>query len=365
MKEFLPQMRPVFGNAEREALFSYNFEDGYLTEFVETKKFESALAERLTVSETVAVNNGTLALSIAALSLGIGCNDEVIVPNFTMIATPNAMRLIGAKPIFADIEEQSWCISKASIFKNITNRTKAVVLVSANGRFPTYDVDVLRQELNDSGIFLIEDAAQSLGSFYPDGMPIGTKGNVGTLSFSGPKIISTGQGGLIFSQDTDILADVKRIKDFGREGGGNDYHPYFGINSKFTDLQAIVGICQLEVLDERMERRKEQNKLYEKLLSQLDQVSSPVHDYSKTTPWFMEILASDRDNLMNFLKSKNIGSRPVYPEINKQAIYHQSKVYPVSNYVSGNGLWLPSHMMVTNEHIRYICEQIKDFYGVK
>jgi perosamine synthetase len=359
--EFIMQMRPFFGDDERTALKNYDFEDGFLTEFKETKKFEDELARILNVPVTTAVNNGTIALTIAALAVGVGVADEVIVPNFTMIASPNAIRMIGAKPVFCDVELSTWCLDRESIFQKITNRTKAVILVSANGRYPSYDVDKLRLDLNSLGIQLIEDAAQALGSYYQDGSAIGTKGNIATLSFSAPKIISTGQGGLIFSKDAEIIAKASRIKDFGRDAGGSDFHPNFGINSKFTDLQAVVGLAQLKKLEARSIRRKEQNQYYIKLLSDINSVTVPVHNYINTTPWFMEILIENRNELADYLKTRNIGNRSVYPEINKQPIYHNKETHSVSNYISDSGLWLPSHMGVTNNHIKYICDTIKDF----
>jgi perosamine synthetase len=197
-REYIPQMRPYFGNEERQALSQYGFEDNFITEFSYTHQFERGLSDRLGVEDVYAVNNGTIAISIAALALEIVPGDEVIVPNFTMIATPNAVKLLGAIPVFADVEPDTWCVSKADIFEKITPKTKAVIIVSANGRSPSYDVEALTVELNALGISVIEDAAQSLGSTYSDGTAIGTKSNIATLSFSGPKIISTGQGGAVY-----------------------------------------------------------------------------------------------------------------------------------------------------------------------
>lgn len=362
LSEFLPQMRPFFDDAERQALSHYDFDNGFITEFKETKKFEEILAKRLGVQGAVAVNNGTIALSLAALAVGVKPKDEVIVPNFTMVATANSMKFIGAKPIFADVEFDNWCLSKDEIYSKITKKTRAVILVNANGRYPSYDVDELRNSLNSAGIWLIEDAAQSLGSTYPDGKAIGSKGNIATLSFSGPKIISTGQGGLIFTRSNEIHRKLQLLKDFGRSSGGNDIHDYFGINSKFTELQAIVGITQLKKLDYRIKIRKEQNLLYEEKLKNCEHVKIPYNDYNATVPWFSEIIVPKRDQLIDYLKNLNIGTRAVYPELNKQKIYSSDIVLKNSKKISKMGLWLPSHMGVTNEHIKYICDEIQKFF---
>ena len=363
LNEFLMQMRPYFGDSERKALFQYDFENSFITEFKETEKFEKRLADILKIENVTAVNNGTIALSIAALAVGIKPGDEVLVPNFTMIATPNSLRMIGAVPIFTDVELKTWCIDKFEIEKKLSPKTKAVILVTANGRYPTYDVDDLRDFLNRRGVKLIEDAAQSLGSNYPDGTAIGTKGDVATISFSAPKIISTGQGGLVFSQDPKVVEKARKIKDFGRSGGGVDVHPTFGINSKFTDLQAIIGCCQLDKLSARIEKRKAQHKLYEMLMENIDEIEIPQNDYLNTTPWFTEIITQDRDQLSNYLKKKNIGTRPVYPEINKQKTYNTNETHKNSNYISSSGLWLPSHMGVSEDHIHVICSVIKKYFS--
>ena len=354
-------MRPFFGKEEREIINKYNFEDAFLTEFSVTKTFENALKDLLGVKFTHAVTSGTTALLSVGGALGIKEGDEILIPNFTMIATPNAFRILGAIPVFCDIEQSTLCISIDEIMKKKSAKTRAVILVNANGRYPSYDVDELRTYLNKDGIFLIEDAAQSLGSKYPDGAPIGTKANVGILSFSPPKIISTGQGGLVFTDNEEISAEVKRFKDFGRDSGGNDIHQSFGLNFKFTDLQALVGLAQLKKLQFRCERRKHQTLRYREVLSRTAQVRLGKDDLDYTVPWFNEIFIDNPNKLQQHLKTKNIGTRKVYPEINKQKLYYQTNTLKNSNKISNTGLWLPSHMGVTDEIIEIIGDTIVNF----
>ena len=361
LSKFLHQMRPYFGEDEINMLKNYDFSEGFLTEFRETALFEKSLSTILGVKYCHAVNNGTMALTVAGNAVGIKPGDEILIPNFTMIATPNAFRLLGAKPIFCDIELPSLCISLQEIKKRITRKTKAVVLVNSNGRFPSYDVDELRNDLNKENIFLIEDAAQSLGSKYPDGTAIGSKANVSTLSFSSPKIISTGQGGLVFTNNDQLSNAVKRFKDFGREAGGNDQHDHFGVNFKFTELQAIVGMAQLKKLDDRCKRRLEQTIKYREALKNIRGVSVGDENLSYTVPWFNEIFVDKRDELQAFLKGNNIGTRPVYPEINKQKIYNENNTHQNSQTISLKGLWLPSHMGVSDSHIEIIGKKVKEF----
>jgi len=355
-------MRPYFGDEEKKALSKYDYSEGFLTEFKYTQDLEAALCERLSVNYCVMVNNGTIALTIAALACEIKAGDEVIMPNFTMIATPNSIKLLGAIPVFCDVEKESLCLDINEMKSKITNKTKAVILVNSNGRYPNYNVDELRIYLNEQNIFLIEDSAQALGSLYSDNVPIGNKSNIATLSFSAPKIISTGQGGAVFTNDKLVYEKVKRLKDFGRLSGGDDIHDYFGINCKFTDLQAIIGLTQLKKLNKRIEIRKQQHGFYTKSLANICSVEVINNDLKYTCPWFSEVLVEKRDELMTFLKNNGVGTRAMYPPINLQKIYNFDGLYPVSHDIGNRGLWLPSHMGVKEKDIIFISSLINDFY---
>ena len=166
-----------------------------------------------------------------------------------MVATPNSVKMFGAKPIFVDVEEDTLCLDFNKAADAISSKTKAIILVSANGRF-SKNINEFKNLCNNKNIFLIEDAAQSLGSYYSDFKHVGTAGIAGSFSFSSAKIISTGQGGAIVTNNDEINAKVK-IKDFGRATGGNDIHDTIGYNFKFTDLQAVLGIEQMKKLELR------------------------------------------------------------------------------------------------------------------
>ena len=362
MKEFIPQMRPLFGKEEQQALNDYMKEDGYLTEFKRTEQFEKMISEFTGSNHCVVVNNGTISLTLSAIALGIEPGDEVIVPNFTMVASPNSVKMIGAKPIFVDVEERSLCLNLDLVKKAITNSTKAIILVSANGRYPDYDIDDLLKICKEKKIKLIEDAAQSLGSYYPDGTHIGRKGHVGSFSFSAPKIISTGQGGAIITDDDEIAFKLRRLKDFGRSEGGNDIHDFIGYNFKFTELQAVIGIEQMKKLSKRIERKKSIFQKYFDNLSQNKNLKLIDNNLDTTSPWFIEIITEERNKLMEYLKEKKIGTRIMYPPINNQKAYKVRGNFPVSELIGEKGLWLPSMSHLEDNQINYICNEIKDFY---
>lgn len=358
---FIPQMEPWFDEHEVDAITSYMKSGAWLTEFKQTRKFEDAIAEYTGVRHCVAVNNGTISLSLALLALGIKPGDEVIVPDLTMIATPNSVKLIGAHPIFVDVEPETLCMDIAGIEPAITERTKALIYVGFNGR--SGDVHELKNICKNYNISFIEDAAQCLGSFYK-GKHLGGFGQIGSFSFSVPKIVTTGQGGALITDDDELADKLLKLKDFGREGGGNDVHHSIGYNFKFTDLQAVIGIEQIKKLDWRVKRKKEIFKLYQDKLKRIDEIEMIPTNLEETSPWFIEIFIAEPGKLQEHLKQNNIGTRMFYPPIHKQQAYKElnNLNFPVTERFSERGLWLPSASKLLDDEIEYICDSIEEYY---
>lgn len=361
--EFIPQMEPWFGEEERLALDEYMRSGGWLTEYRKTIEFEGMVADYVGVRHCIVVNNGTVSLTVAAMAAGVSAGDEVIVPNYTMIASPNSVRIFGALPVFVDVDPRTLCLDYEKTVAAITDRTRAIMLVAANGRCPGVGVNAFRELAASAQIPLIEDAAQALGSRFPDGRHIGSAGMVGSFSFSAPKIISTGQGGCIVTDDDELADRVRKLKDFGRASGGNDIHDSIGFNFKFTELQACVGIEQMRKLPWRVERKREIYSAYRQLLSGNRHVRLFEHDLSITSPWFIDALVDNRDGLVAYLKENGIGSRPMYPPINSQVAYNSPGQFPVSEYVGTHGVWLPSASQLTDAQVRRVCRTIDEFYG--
>lgn len=361
-QNFIPQMEPWFGSEEKIAMNEYMEEGGWLTEFKRTAEFEERLATYTGAKHCVVVNNGTISLSLMAMAVGIKAGDEVIVPNYTMIATPNSLKLFGACPIFVDVEKETLCLDLEKVKAAITPKTKAILFVNANGRNPKAGIELFQALCEEKGLILLEDAAQSLGSFYKNGKHQGTVGLAGSFSFSAPKIISTGQGGAIVTNDDEVAHRLKRLKDFGRSGGGNDIHDSIGFNFKFTEMQAVIGNEQMKKLPWRVERKKEIYKLYKEQLSDTPQITFFEQDLSCTTPWFIDVFVENRNELQGFLKENNIGTRIMYPPINKQEAYNIDGEHQVSNMVGLKGLWLPSAAQLSDEQVIFICDKINSFY---
>ena len=358
---FINQMEPWFDHQEQQALNKYMGEGGWVTEFKKTFEFQDLIKEFTGAKHCFVVNNGTISLTLMAMAAGIKAGDEVLVPNYTMVATPNSLKMFGAEPKFIDVDPKTLCISLDEIKKNASSNTKAVFLMNANGRYPL-DIEEIISYCKDNNIILLEDSAQALGSFYPDGIHQGRKGIAGSFSFSAPKIISTGQGGAIITDDDELAHNISRLKDFGRSGGGNDVHEMIGFNFKFTDIQAVLGIVQMGKLDWRVKRMKEIYTRYKNNLSNIEEIQFFEQDLQNTTPWFIDVKAVKRDDLMAFLKLNNVGSRIMYPPINKQQAYNVDGEHVVSNEIGFFGLWLPSSSKLTDEQIDFTCDKIIEFY---
>src|SRR3989344_5556898 len=334
MDKKISQIEPWLGVEEQNAVFEYMKSGGWLTEFKKTREFEKMIADYVGSKYCSVVNNGTVSLSIALMALGIGKDNEVIVPDYTMIASANA-----------------------------------IMLVTINGRYP--DMEAFVNFCKERNIFLLEDAAQSLGSRYlptdryGNGKHLGTFGAIGSFSFSMPKVITTGQGGALVTDDEELYKKILKIKDFGREKAGVDYHETMGYNFKFTDLQSVIGIEQMKKLEWRVERKKEMTRLYENLLKDINGLSFIKTNTENTSPWFIDILVEPekREGLIRFLEEKGIGTRPFYPAIHTQPPYNWVEgSFDNSEYISKRGLWLPSSSFLKDEDIEYICNSIKEFF---
>lgn len=374
----IPQYQPVFNReALAKEISDYILGDGYFTEYKQTEKFEQKIAQFLGVNHCITTNNGTISLSLALLAQGVNAGDHVLIPNLTMFATQAAVELIGAKPIFVDVDPRNLCLDLEQAKKIIeeaplnsstgVSNIKACIYVSLNGR--SHKIDELENFEHfcvENHIVYLEDNAQSLGSKHSDNeyfisCPLV---GIGSFSFSMPKIITTGQGGCLVTNNDKLARKIRKLKDFGRSGGGNDIHDEFGINNKFTEIQAIIGINQLQNINERIEKKKWIYKTYYDQLKEVKQIKFLNTNLDFTTPWFVDIFVEDRNKLQAFLKEMGIGTRNLYPALTSQEVNtNYNKDYlPVSELYSTQGVWLPSSLLLTHEEIKFVCDKIKEFY---
>jgi len=344
-------------------------DSGWFTESSKTRQFEKMIANFVGVKYACAVTSGTTALYVGLKALGIGRGDEVIVPDLTFVASPNAVEAVGAKPILVDIEQDSLNFDLKKIKQSITKRTKAIMPVDFNGR--PVDIKNIRKLANQHNLSLIEDAAHGLGCFH-DKKHVGTMSDIGVFSFSTPKIITTGQGGMIVTNNKKLYEKCKAVKDFGRKSGTKQNmrmafeHPTIGYNFKFTEFQAAIGIAQMKKLRKRIIAKKRMFRMYEELLSKLSFVNFVKTDLDRVTPWMVDMLVDTkrkRDLLIKYLEKNHIETRIFYPPIHRLSPYIDKDIkFKTTSKISDRGIWLPSSVTLKENDIEYVCKKIKDFF---
>lgn len=328
-----------------------------------TADFERRLAEICGVPHAVVVTSGTVALFLGLVACGVEPGDEVIVPDITFIASANAVKLAGATPVLVDVDLDSFCIDPQKIESAITPRTKAIMPVHVSGRAAA--ISTILEIARRHGLRVVEDAAESLGSRTVDGQ-LGSFGDVGCFSFTANKTITTGQGGVAITRDAAINQRLRELKDQGRPvrgTGGADLHVSVGYNFKFTDLQAAMGLAQLETLPTRRDHLRHVYCLYRDLLDGNRRVRLPGFDVEAgACPQWVDVAVEGRDELHDYLLERGISTRKYWHPLHTQAPYRASdEGFPASMKVSYSSLWLPTAFTLSDDDIRFVCEHINDW----
>jgi perosamine synthetase len=363
----IPWWAPEIGPHEYDAVRGV-LESNYVNEGAVAEEFESRIAALVGARYGVAVTSGTAAIAVALMGLGVGQGDEVLVPDVTFIATANAVRLTGAEPVLCDIDTDTLNLCPLAAERAITPRTKAVVPVHVSGRSAAMP-EILALAKRHA-LLVVEDAAEAFLSKSPGGAFLGTLGDAGCFSFSPNKTITTGQGGVIVTNDEKLNVRLRELKDHGRPvrgTGGDDIHASLGYNFKFTNLQAAIGVAQLNYLDVRLERMTKIYLQYEAELSGLPGVRLPgFRTATGERPLWTDAVIDDRDALEAHLRSRNIHSRKFWFPLHTQAPYLRSgKDFPNSSSTCPRALWLPSAFTLTDEDVARVCSEIKAFYNDK
>jgi len=348
--ENIMQHRPSFGREESDACYQYMSEDNFVTEHKKTEELEKVISNYLNCKECIMTTSGTLAITLALMALDLPEGSEVIVPNYTMIATVNSVKFLGLKPVIIDVDINTCTLSLEEIEKHVTEKTSCILHVSLNNRYKNIEdiVDYCR----NNNIEMIEDSAQSLGCKI-NGKNLGTFGKIGCFSLSTPKIISSGQGGFCVTDDLEMARKMRMIKNFGRRESGKDNFEVFGMNFKFTDIQAVICLEQMKKLKRRVKRMRQIYDLYYENLKDHYEMKEPLSE--DWIPWFIDIYSDNRDKIISFLKKHKVSTRPVYGEINKNSIYHSDVNLINSKFICETGLFLPSYVDISDNQINYIC----------
>lgn len=338
-------------------------ESGFLNDGEVTTRFERQVAELLNCKHVVATTSGTVAIFLALTGVGVGPGDEVIIPDVTFIATANAVTLTGAKPILVDVDPHKLTLSPQCTEQAITARTKAIIPVHVSGR--AADLRTIKEIAERHGLAVIEDAAEAFLS-KDHGRCLGTFGVAGCFSLSPNKTITTGQGGLVATDDDSLHGRLRELKDQGRSvrgTGGDDTHDMIGYNFKFTNLQAAVGLGQLKDLQRRLAKMRSIYEIYAERLVGVQGISLlPFCVGGGELPQWTDVLVDRRDELYDYLAAKGIHGRRFWHPLHTQKPYQMhSDRFPVSAKQIPHAMWLPSAFTLSDGDVISVCNEIREF----
>ena len=330
-------------------------------------EFESKFGEYVENNNVVAVSNGTVALHLALITLGVGPGDEVIVPNLTFVAPVNAVIYVGALPVLVDVDIDTLAINVEGIKNSITKNTKAIIPVHLYGHPAAMDEIV--KIANAHNLLIIEDCAEALGSKI-NNRHVGNQGDAAIFSFYGNKTITTGEGGVVIFKDERNFNKAKVLRDHGMSVSKRYWHEFIGYNYRITNIQAAIGVAQLERIDSLVEKKKYIAEEYSKHLSNIDGIQLPQEIGNvNNSYWLYTILLpkkciNNRDNIIEELDILGIEVRPIFYPVNTMPPYkYLNKVgefYKNSDYISALGMSLPTTYDIADDQIQYVCDCLID-----
>ena len=368
---FIPVNKPLLNGNEKK----------YLNECIDTgwissegpfvKKFESLFSSKVDRNHGIAVSNGSAAIDVALEALDLNSGDEVILPSFTIISCINHIIRVGAVPVLIDSDPVTWNMKTQDIEKNITNKTKIILVVHIYG-LPV-DMDPIISLSKKYNLKIIEDAAEMHGQTYK-GNPCGSFGDISTFSFYPNKHITTGEGGMLVTNDANLAEKCRSLRNlcFGKEK--RFVHEELGWNMRMTNMQAAVGLAQLERLDEFIKIKRLMGKIYSELLTEIEELHLPLEktEFSQNIYWVYGLVLKKHSkknvpNIINFLKENGVGSRPFFYPMHKQPTlikkgYFNNTSLPISEYLSEKGFYIPSGLNLTETEIRKVAKLLTNYF---
>jgi perosamine synthetase len=364
----IPQFMPTVGEDEYNAIKSC-FDDNWITEGPKTQEFKSKLLDLTGAKFGEFAPNGTLAIYLALKAIGIQPGDEVLVPNFTFIASANAVVMLGAVPVFVDIDTNLQ-IDLKKCRHRLTGKTKAIMTAHMYGTCG--DMTSVVQFAKLHNLKVIEDAAQAIGVKW-DNVHAGTIGDVGTFSFFADKTITCGEGGFVVTNDPEIATNLSYLRNQGRLNRGTFIHPEIGFNFRITDIHSAMGLVQLEKLDDIISKKLKIFSKYKEKLKNIDglYIFEPMKS-SSFVPFRVCIInkTGNTRDIMSSLASAGIETRTFFYPLHKQPCFHclsekyqyNDNEFPISTAMFKNGICLPTFLTITDEQISYICDSIARAY---
>ncbi len=326
-------------------------------------EFERIFAGYLNIEKAVSTQSGTAALHIALHELDIGQGDEVIVPALTFVATANPVVYLYATPVFADVDPHTWNIDPADVERKVTKKTKAVIPVHLYGN--PCDMDEINRIAKKHSIYVLEDATESLGAKYK-GRYVGTFSDFGCFSFNGNKIITTGGGGMVVGNDAERLDHIKFLVNQAKDESKGYYHPEIGFNYRMTNIEAALGLAQMERLEAFLLKKRRFNKLYREELGDIGYIKfQEGYDGAESSCWFTGIFFEkglDIPALQKALKERGVPTRRIFTPVTEFPLYKGCNRDDLSNTyrIYERGLCLPGSTLNTEDDISYVCKTIKE-----
>lgn len=364
----IPVNEPLLNGNEKKYLLDC-IETGWISaEGTFVKKFEEQMAAKVNRKYGIAVCNGSAALDVAVTAIGIGKGDEVILPTFTIISCAAAIVRAGAVPVVVDCDPDTWNIDVNQIEAKITSRTKAIMVVHIYG-LPV-DMDLVLAIANKYGLQVIEDAAEMLGQTY-NNLPCGSFGTISTFSFYPNKHITTGEGGMLVTDDAKLAERCRSLRNLCFQPQQRFVHEELGWNYRMTNLQAALGVAQLERLDEFVTRKRAMGEKYSKLFSDTPSIQIPIAatDYAENIYWVYGLVLSDNVffdavEITRHLSQHKIGTRPFFWPMHEQPIFKKMGLFegvtcPVAEKIARRGFYIPSGLAITDTQIEQVAIAVK------
>ena len=360
----LPLMTPSLGGNELKYVNDCIVSGWISSQGEYVRKFEDIFSKAHMNYHAVASSSGTAALHLALQSLELELGDEVLIPDLTFAATANVVLHCNLVPVCVDINIDTWNIDIEKIEEKITTRTKVIIPVHLYGH--PCDMDSIMTVARNNNLYVIEDCAEAQGALYK-GQPVGTFGHAGCFSFFSNKVITTGEGGMVISKNAGFADKVRLYRDHGMNKTKRYWHDVPGFNYRMTNMQAAIGLAQMERIDKFVSTRRHIGKRYIERLKDIEGlVMPPEKDWASTIYWIFSILIDEektgikRDHLIERLKLRNIETRPFFFPLHLQKPYLQDGEFPIANKLANCGVSLPSANDITDDSIDRVCLEIKD-----
>ncbi len=372
MADFIPVNEPVLDGNEKKYL-NECIDSGWISsEGPFIREFEEKFAKRVGRAHGIAVCNGSAALDAAAAALDLTTGDEVIMPTFTIISCASAITRLGAVPVLVDCDPATWNMQVSRIEERITERTRAIMAVHIYG-LPV-DMDPLLDIAARHGLDVIEDAAEMIGQTY-NGRPCGSLGRISTFSFYPNKHVTTGEGGMIVTDDDALAERCRSLRNLAMKASRRFIHDELGWNFRMTNMQAALGLAQLERLDEFVPRKRRIFDRYSELLSGVEGLQLPVAatDYATNINWVFGVVitddvAFDADEAMRRLAAMGVGTRPFFWPMHEQPVFRsmgmfEGESHPAAERIARRGFYLPSGLALTDEQMLRVSEAVKEVFS--